>query len=270
MCNPYARLFVHRLRETQRGKCIIYFYGKYMRIALYVLCLSLFLCSMPAMAQKTDGNADVGFGFLIGFPSGDFKSTLDRNGYGIGAHVGYAFGSTPLMAGLNFGFMTYGNERRQVPFSKTIPDVMVDVERNYNIVQGHFLLRIGPNSGLVRPYLDGLIGFNYLYTSTEVQNKGAVNKEIASSVNLDDFTFSAGGGGGIAVCVYDGRAERKAGEDSLAEVLVHVEARYLSGSTAEYLKPGSISISEKGEVLYDKATSRTDMITGRIGVNLIF
>lgn len=241
-----------------------------MRISLYVLCLSLFLCAISATAQERDGNLDAGFGFLIGFPSGDFKSNLDRNGYGLGAHVGYAFGSTPLMAGLNFGFMTYGNEKRQVPFSTTVPDVTVEVERNYNIVQGHFLLRVGPNTGLLRPYLDGLIGFNYLYTTTEVQNKGNGDKEIAKSVNLDDFTFSVGGGGGIAVCVYDGRAERKKGEDGLGEVLIHVEARYLAGTTAEYLKPGSITIDDKNNVLYDKASSRTDMITGRIGVSLTF
>lgn len=240
-----------------------------MRITFYALCLAFLLTNLPVSAQQRDGNIDAGFGFLIGFPSGDFKSNLDRNGYGIGAHVGYAFGSTPLMTGLNFGFMTYGNERRQVPFSTTVPDVTVEVERNYNIVQGHFLLRVGPNNGFVRPYLDGLVGFNYLYTTTEVQNKGNADKEIASSVNLDDFTFSVGGGGGIAVCVYDGKAERKAGEDGIAEALIHLEVRYLSGTTAEYLQPGSITI-ENGAVKYNKASSRTDMITGRIGVSLTF
>lgn len=241
-----------------------------MRLSLYVLCLLFIFSITSTSAQETEGNIDAGFGFLIGFPSGDFKSNLDKNGYGIGAHVGYAFGSTPIMAGLNFGFMTYGNERRQVPFSTTIPDVKVDVERDYNIVQGHFLLRVGPNTGLLRPYLDGLIGFNYLYTKTTVQNKGNADREIASSVNLDDFTLSAGGGGGIAVCVYDGRAERKKGEDGIGEVLIHIEARYLAGTTAEYLKPGSITIDDKNNVLYDKASSRTDMVTGRIGVSLTF
>lgn len=247
------------------------------RTVISFLC-AVFLagwCGTTLFAQ--DGHLDAGFGFQMGFPSGEFKEALDRNGYGIGAHVGYDFpDNVPVMLGLNFAYMTYGSERRQEPFSSTIPDVRVQVERDYNIVQGHLLLRIGPNTGMIRPYLDGLLGFNYLYTNTTVENTGNANEEIASSVNLDDFTFSLGGGGGLMVRVYDAHSERaeqeKSGkrDEGILEALIHLDVHYLAGTEAEYLKPGSVKIDENRQVSYDIIRSRTDMITGRIGVTLIF
>jgi hypothetical protein len=247
------------------------------RTVISFLCAVLLagLCGTSAFAQ--DGHLDAGFGFQMGFPSGEFKDALDRNGYGIGAHIGYAFpDNVPVMLGLNFAYMTYGSETRQEPFSSTVPDVKVRVERDYNIVQGHLQLRIGPNTGMIRPYLDGLLGFNYLYTNTAIQNQGNANEEVASSVNMDDFTLSLGGGGGLMVRVYDGRDERaeqiKAGKngDGILEALIHLQVHYLAGSEAEYLKPGSVKIDSNRQVTYDITKSRTDMIVGRVGVTLIF
>lgn len=242
------------------------------------------LCALAAIGlgsgvlhAQDEGYLDAGVGFQMGFPSGEFKESIDRNSYGLGAHIGYNLGSmAPVMMGLDFGVMTYGSERRQEPFSSTIPDVTVEVERDYNIVQGHFLLRIGPNEGIIRPYLDGLLGFNYLYTNTTIQNKGRADEEIASSVNLDDFTFSLGGGGGFMVRVYDDfgeKSEKSRRGEGLHEVFVSLDVRYLAGSNAEYLKPGSVTIEEvdnKPVVRYDITKSRTDMIVGRLGVTLLF
>lgn len=236
--------------------------------------------SSGAVYAQDEGYAEANAGFQMGFPSGDFKDAIDRNSYGLGAHIGYNLGSlAPVVFGLDFGFMTYGSERRQEPFSSTIPDVTVEVERDYNIVQGHFLLRLGPNTGVVRPYLDGLIGFNYLYTNTTIQNKGRSDEEIASSVNLDDFTFSLGGGGGLMVRVYSDLDEdtnnsgKRRTDEGIHEAFISLDVRYLSGSQAEYLKPGSVKIEQvdnKPVVRYDVINSRTDMIVGRIGVTLMF
>ena len=249
-------------------------------IARRLCALALVSLGSGVLYAQDEGYLSAGAGFQIGFPSGEFKDAIDRNSYGLGAHVGYNFGSmAPVMLGLDFGVMTYGSERRQEPFSSTIPDVTVEVERDYNIVQGHLLLRLGPNEGFIRPYLDGVIGFNYLYTNTTIQNKGRADEEIASSVNLDDFTFSLGGGGGLMVCVYSNLDEttetpkRRTGDEGIQEAFISLDVRYLSGSEAEYLKPGSVTIEEvdnKPVVRYDIIRSRTDMILGRIGVTFLF
>ncbi len=249
-------------------------------IARSLCALAILGISSSVLSAQDEGYVDAGAGFQMGFPSGEFKDAIDRNSYGIGAHIGYNLGSlAPVMLGLDFGVMTYGNERRQEPFSSTIPDVTVEVERDYNIVQGHFLLRLGPNEGVIRPYLDGLIGFNYLYTNTTIQNKGNADEEIASSVNLDDFTFSLGGGGGLMVRVYSDLGDnaetpkKRRSDEGIHEAFISLDVRYLSGSEAEYLKPGSVTIEEvdnKPVVRYDITRSRTDMIVGRIGVTLLF
>jgi hypothetical protein len=211
-------------------------------------------------------NALGGLHFLVGIPMGDFKSNVDKNGYGLSASIGFAPVSSFFAVGLEAGFMRYGTERRRERFSSTIPDVMVDVETSNNFALVHGVLRLQPNQGAVRPYLEGIGGINYLYTQTEIQNRGRGGEEVASSNNKSDVAFSYGGGGGMMIRLYESDDEEGAG---IAEVLLDLRARYIKGGEAEYLKQGSIR-RENGEVKYDVLKSHTDIMTLQLGVALRF
>lgn len=233
------------------------------RIGLAVLLVGSVLLAHPhAFSQNGLG----GLNFLVGVPMGKFKSNVEKNGYGLAANIGFAPVTSFFMVGLEAGFMTYGSERRTERFSSTIPDVTVDVETSNNFALAHLFFRLQPNQGAVRPYLEGLAGINYLYTQTEIQNRGRGGEEVASSNNKSDVAFSYGGGGGMMIRVYESDDPEGGG---IAEVLLDFRARYINGGEAEYLKEGSIR-RENGEVKYDVLKSRTDVLTLQIGVALRF
>lgn len=234
-------------------------------LVLPALAATAMLAPAGASAQSVYG----GLALLTGFPSGEFHDNMSRTGFGISGNIGYHLDQAPLMFGIDGGVMIYGSEERTEPFSPTIPDVRVKVSTSNNIAQAHAFIRLQPAEGMVRPYIDGLVGVNYLFTSTSVQSENnADDEDIASSTNYDDAAFSYGGGAGLMIRLYQN--EDRTGTDASArEVMLDLGVRYLTGGEAGYLTTGSIH-RQNGTVSYDVTHSRTDLITGRIGVAVRF
>ena len=228
-----------------------------------ILLLLMMAWSLPLSAQF-HGQAAVNF--IVGVPQNEFETNVDNNGYGIDLEGGVVFAPAPFMLGGDIGFLVYGSESRNEPFSTTIPDVTVDVNTTNNIVFANLFLRLQPDFGFVKPYADGIIGFKYLFTRTTIENEGFDDEEIASSTNFDDTAFSYGFGGGVHIRLTTlGGFENETGPT----LLLHLGARLLKGSEAEYLKEGSIR-RENGEVEFDVEKSETDILLFRIGLGLEF
>ena len=230
---------------------------------------SLFLCilvtlvavTQPAIAKT---NFQGGLSFMAGFPQGEFKDNVDENGYGIGGEFLYSPSVSPFGIGVSLGFMNYGEESRREPFSTTIPDVEVEVKTTNNIVLGHLLFRAQVKQGPIRPYAEGLVGFNYLFTETKIEDVDD-EEEIASSTNLDDGVFSYGAGGGVMLRLYTGKTKKA----KTWSILLNLCARYIVGGEAEYLKEGSIK-RVNGKVVFDKIQSKTDILTTHLGLAVEF
>jgi hypothetical protein len=207
-----------------------------------------------------------GVNLMLGFPQGEFKRNVDRLGYGLSAH--YMFWdvslSTPFSLGLNLGYLNYGSETRSEPFSLTIPDVTVNVQRTNNLVNFHLLLQIMPPLGTLRPYMEGLFGGSYIFTSTDINSQDGLNKDVAASTNFSDWAWSYGGGGGLMFKVFENN-KTDIENSKVATVWVDLKARYLLGTQAEYLKEGSVIINNS-KVTYDISKSKTDLITAQLGV----
>lgn len=206
-----------------------------------------------------------GLNIMLGFPRGEFKENVKRTGFGLSGHFLFLAPSAqqPFGIGLNIGYLNYGQETRREPFSLTIPDVTVDVERSNNLVNFHALFQLGFGSGTVRPFIEGLFGGSYIFTETTIRSKGS--QEVASSTNFDDFAWSYGGGGGILIRLSSGEEE---GSDNGA-LFLDLKIRYLFGSEAEYLKEGSVDISTV-PVTYKVSKSKTDLLTVHAGVVAYF
>lgn len=239
-----------------------YSYVKAYATSLFLfIIIALFAPIQPALAQT---NFQGELSFMAGFPQGEFKDNVDQNGFGISGEFLYSPSISPLGIGVSLGFMNYGEESRREPFSTTIPDVEVEVKTTNNIVMGHLLLRAQVKQGPIRPYIEGLVGFNYLFTETKIQDVDD-EEEIASSTNLDDGVFSYGGGGGVMVRLYTGKIKKT----RTWSILLNLCARYIVGGEAEYLKEGSIK-RVNGKVVFDKIQSKTDILTTHLGVTVEF
>lgn len=225
------------------------------------------LWATPAFPQAAQTNFQGGLNLLLGFPQGEFDDNVEEDGAGIAGEFLYSPSSSPFAIGFSLGYLNYGRESRREPFSSTIPDVTVEVVTTNNIMLGHLLLRAQYKKGIFQPYVDGLIGFNYLFTETEIKDIDDPEfAGIASSTNLDDGVFSYGSGGGMMVKLYTG----KRGEQGKTwSILIDLKMRYLAGGEAEYLKKGSIRRDE-GEVVYDISKSKTDLLVAHIGIAVSF
>lgn len=223
----------------------------------------------PMYGQEIQGGID----FQVGLPHGNFKNQMDRGGIGIGIMGGYRFKDTPVMLGLDFGFMNFGSDVREEPLSSTIPDLRVEVENSYNFIHGDLLLRfIVPNpDARIRPYVDGLFGFNHLFTETVIRERRSVGSEndLLRDTNFRDTAMNYGIGAGTQVLLFRPRIKDIADGVSVRAVYLNLIGRHINGGRAEYLKQGSIR-REEGEVFFDVSQSRTTMSYIKLGLVVNF
>jgi opacity protein-like surface antigen len=221
--------------------------------------IALLFCLGEASGTKAQ-ERQLGIDFTTVIPRGEFNRNVRNNGYGVGGQFLVGLGRSPFLVGVDAGYALYGSDEHKEPISETIPEVRVKVRTNNNIVFTHFLARAQPRTGNVRPYIDGLIGFKYLFTDTSILNDFN-DEELASTKNLSDLTLSYGVGGGVQI--------RLARIGRNGDVALDGKVRYLRGQRAEYLKEGSIR-RENGSVFFDVLTSRTDVVTVQVGVTFRF
>lgn len=222
------------------------------------ITLLFFLTGVFCSVTKGQG-VDFGLSLNAGFPQGEFRQNVESNGFGIDGVIVWKPVYSPVSFGLDLGFYTYGNADRKEIFNPNIPEVTIRVRTTNNIFTGHLLMRLDPVEGRVEPYIDGLVGLNYLWTESKVEDEDDMD-EIASSTNFEDSAFSYGLGGGIKFQV--ARSISEIG--SVSRWYIDLRVRYLFGGEAEYLKEGALR-NNNGTLSYDTNNSRTHLFTAGIG-----
>lgn len=223
----------------------------------------LFLLSL--MITSITKGQTIGGSFMLGFPQGEFKENVDRLGYGFQVHgtIWAPSKMRPFTVGINIGYLVYGEESFKRRFSITNPDVYVDINRTNSLANFHLLFQVSPFTGTVRPYIEGLFGGAYLFTSTNIESEWN-NEEIARSTNFDDYTWSYGGSAGLLIKLAEGLGD-------VGVLYLDLKARYMFGTEAEYLAEGSITVDQNnGTVHYDVLRSKTDLLTIHLGVTAYF
>ena len=209
------------------------------RNVMMVFALILLIFSSSFSATRSDFQA--GIQLFAGFPQNEFKENMDNTGFGLSGEFLYRLNQSPFLVGGGIGFLIYGYETRKVPFNQWAQEVTVDVTTSNSIFMGHLIARLQPPTGTIRPYVDGLIGFNYFSTETKIESENwdddEDDRKIASSTNSSDGTFSYGGG--LAIKMYDNDNQEEM--TSPFAVFVDIDVHYIQGCEAEYLKEGSIT-----------------------------
>ena len=233
-------------------------------LASLILIILLPLSSASVFSQD---KFQAGGHFMLGFPQGEFRENVENTGFGGSFYFAYRFPRSFFSTGISFGFMIYGHERREEALGPTIPDLIVDVTTTNSILLGHLFFRLQPPQGRFRPYLDGLVGLNYLTTDTSLDEHNDWDDDQISSNNFNDLALSYGMGGGIMVSLVEFR--RVGSGRRVLSLDLDFGVRYLKGGEAEYLKKGSIH-REDGSVTYDVYRSRTDLLKANVGVTFSF
>ena len=241
------------------------------------------LLSALIISSAFSGNFGVDIALIGQLPKGEFKDEGVPTGFGLDIN-GLWYPSNILGLGINLGGTRYGSSERPEPWSKTIPDVTVTVKTTNDLVYGHLLARVVPLQGKSRLYFEGLLGIKNLFTSTKVISEDCPGDddtcELASSRNYTDNAFSYGGGGGLEIILTsfggDEDSDIKGGEGSDIEGVLSffINARYMIGAEAEYLKEGAITFSDPQygpvQTTFDPSTSKTDVLQISLGLNFNF
>ncbi|MCI0514460.1 hypothetical protein L0128_14690 [candidate division KSB1 bacterium] len=236
-----------------------YFYSN-TRLAILFLLPILVLSFQTATAQF-----QVGLNFNVAIPQGEFKENVSSTGLGLTGHFGLRIGNSPLYAGVGMGFLVYGSDSRQEPFSPNIPEVRVQVTTTNNILAGNFFMQLNPFTGPMQPYAEGIYGFSYLFTESKIKDLES-DEDVISSTNQSDFTSAYGGGFGIKFLLIDGiKVNDEQSYRNPAKLFLDFKVRYFFGGEAEYLKEGSIQRAN-GNVTYKVSYSETDLLHYNLGV----
>jgi hypothetical protein len=214
----------------------------------------LFLLATLNYAQQ------IGLSFMFGNPQGEFRSNVDRMGFG-GQLQGTFWTPThemPYTIGLDFGYLVYGQVDERKPWIG-FPGVYLNLSRTNSLANFHILMQVSPFFGTVRPYFEGLFGGSYIFTQSSI--KGDYQEEdIATTTNFDDFTWNYGGGVGLLFKI--------SGElENVEAIYLDFKSRYLYGTKAEYLTEESlIGIDNSGNPIFKTKKSTTDFLSFHIGV----
>ena len=128
---------------------------------LLSLCLSLLI------AGNLFAQFDVGLNFMVISPESGFKENVDRLGYGLAGKFAAKLGDSPFHGGLTLGVATYGSSSYKDYL--ITPLVPVEVKTSNNLLFSELLLQARTSMGAIQPYVEGMLGFNYLWTETKIE-----------------------------------------------------------------------------------------------------
>ncbi len=228
-----------------------------------VIVALLLLGAIPEATQARPA-MQAGIWLLGALPQGEFHDHVEDNGFGLGGSFGVRLPQSPVYLGTELDFAVYGQTKYETLLSG-LP-VGVSVQTDNSIVQGLLVLRLQPPTGPVRPYADGLFGFNYLFTTTTIKDR-RYDENIASDTNQDDTALAWGGGGGVMIRLW-GREAASLSSGPMA-LLLDLRGRYLVGGEARYLKEGTIAVVND-RIMYKEEQSTTDLVTVGAGVTFEF
>jgi hypothetical protein len=231
------------------------------RLFITLALLSVF-CALPAAAQ----HAEIGGDVFAAFPQNEFKRNLNTVGGGLSAHLGYVPEESPILLGVRFLYVLYGSDTGSDVIRGEFSLLDAEVTTTNNILIGQLFAQLGGQVGRFRPFVEGFLGYNYLFTETTV--RGAQTGEtISSETNFHDGAFGYGGGGGFHLSITGENLDDPAAPpDGLS---LSLSARYMFGGKAKYLKEGSIR-QENGTLVYYTHESTTDLIMIALGVTYSF
>lgn len=220
----------------------------------YFLYILLILFASKAFAQY-----NLGISGLALKPQGSFNQQIDGNAFGVSINGSYKIEEMPLSIGVNLGWTRYGRASKK---ETLIWPVSVEVTTNNDLVFANLFGRFEMDFDFIKPYGELLLGFNYLFTNTEIEDiKDYDEDNIASITHFDDAALNYGINAGFMVNLFEEQSD-----DSFDKLFLDIKAGYSLGSEAEYLKEGDLIRGKNNEIILRKSKSEIDYLSYQIGL----
>ena len=244
-------------------------------LALLAVTGSFALLSTPASAQLT-----LGLQLEGGVPQDEFSDGLDDVGFGLAGQLLYGVG--PVALGAEGGVLTYGEQGRPLDARLDGQSAFLgEVTSAQRVGHLHAVVRLQVPDGPVRPYVDGLVGFNRFYAETRFEQAvvlvddgffdadfgdGAVDRyQATTSVDTDDYALSYGAGGGLLVRLAHGRDD-----GTPFAAFLDLGVRYLIGETATYMVDPAARLGDRDVPVARLVRSETDLLRPQLGLVVQF
>jgi hypothetical protein len=202
-----------------------------------------------------------GVTLTIAQPTGQFSQYVD-DGVGVGVHGLARLGASGAFAlRVDGNFVQYGSETKRVTLSPTVGGrIKVDLKTSNNIAWFGAGPQLMVPRGPVRPYVNGAVGFSYFATQSSLEGvDDTENRDLFRNTNMDDFTFSYGGGAGLLVPVSHGKRTL---------VFLDVGAQFHNNGRASYLREGGIEDLPNGDIRLHPINSTANLWTYHVGVSI--
>jgi hypothetical protein len=215
-------------------------------------------------ASSVLGQFNASVNGLAMIPQKEFKQNIENNGYGISASGFYKFINTPFAIGINAGWSRYGSETRT---ETLLWPVKVDVTTGNDIVFSQLFGRVEHDMGFIKPYAEIFIGFNYLFTNTEISDVDSYGlDDVASSTQFDDISYGYGFSFGSMFKIF----ECEKTDVILDKLYFNLKMSYAKGGETEYLKKGDLIRGSNNEIQFNKSKSELNYFTIQLGINVQF
>jgi len=195
------------------------------------------LQAQSTIAPKTSA-VYFNIGFDMGIPINEFKTYNDEIAAGGGFNLFFQPSvKIPILVGFDLAFLGAGSQIQRETLTADIVAGGTVIETLYfplrvetynTISKGHLNLRVLSPTKFFKPYVDGLVGFNYFGTNTSVFDESeefflseADNPLITTSNQNADWTFSYGGAAGLMIELNE-------------NMLIDLRLAYTLGGNADY------------------------------------
>lgn len=201
------------------------------------------LLSLPLQVSAQKGMASIWVEGAI--PIGGFRQNTDAFGLGMGLGAYFSFDAKRMFfLGADLSYDIYGKS-----FDR---DGVYEIITNNNMLQFHGVLRIMPATDGIKPFVEGLYGFKYLYTISKLKDNILLDP-IALKTEFHDIALSYGGSVGVHIPL---------GGDVAA---LDLRLQYLVGGKAEYVDGKTIRAIGIDEAIANPISSETDMVFFKLG-----
>jgi hypothetical protein len=227
-----------------------------LHVLLVLLLHATSSAAQPAPAEPRKWQ--FGLSFAAGVATGEFAEHVD-SAPGVLFFVDRQIHGSVFSVGGELVYLLYGSQ----DWTSTVvgaPNLKVKLTTSNNALMGLGHLRAARRSGNWRPYVDGELGAQGLWTETSI-DLGASDCRVlcpdVSATDLEDTVFAYGFGAGLTWRPSEGGVFG-----------LDVGARYSSGGEAKYLTEGAIIRNPDGQPTVNVSRSRTDMLLFYVGVTV--